>query len=168
MGKILRKVVPEIIRREFKHPAHRNLLMSIQALPGVHVQSYNINTFDLNVPIYIFLHIEECTQEGLFFLARSVDERYWEYGQRWEIKLSVADSIYPNGDRPLSYYLMREPIDGDTFESVTKEIQSLIENLNSHYYHDGFIKYYSMNPDEYSIVNETQFDRNEKLNDLGL
>jgi hypothetical protein len=168
MGKILRKVAPEITRSKFLHISHRNLLMSIQALPGVHVQSYNINTFNLDVPIYIFLHTEECTQEGLFFLTRSVDDRYWEYGQRWEIKLSVGDSIYPNGDRPLSYYLMRKPISGDTFESVTKEIESLIENLNSHYYNQKFMAYYNMNPDEYSIVNETQFDRNEKINSLGL
>ncbi len=168
MGKILRKVAPEITRSKFLHISHRNLLMSIQALPGVHVQSYNINTFDLNVPIYIFLHIEECTQEGLFFLTRSVDDRYWEYGQRWEIRLSVGDSFYRNGDRPLSYYLMRNPIGGDTFESVTKEIQSLIENLNSHYYNQTFMEYYNMNHDEYSIVDETQFDRNEKLNSLGL
>ena len=176
MALILRKETPNIKRYKLKKE-YKNLLMTIDALPGVHVQSTTLDKpFEKMKKgwngLLIFLHIEECTQEGLFFLTRSVDRRYWEYGDRWKIQLSVGDTIYENGDRPIVYQIFRPFLDGDTEEIILSECEDLIENLAYHFNHDGFMIGYDMDKTKYkqSRLHWTKeaWDRETQLNDLGI
>ena len=172
MGMILRKETADITRYKLKKE-YKDLLMAIQALPGVHVQSTTLDkTFDkMKIGwngLLIFLHIEECTQEGLFFLVRSIDRRYWEYGNKWRIELDCGDVEYPNGDRPISYLIFRSFQDGDTEQIILDECKSLLDNMNHHFNHDAFMKGFNMDRNEYHLVDETAFDRRVKLENLGL
>lgn len=173
MGLVLRKETADITRHKLK-PEYKNLLMAIQALPGVHVQSTTLDkSFDrMKVGwngLLIFLHIEECCQEGLFFLTRCLDKRYWEYGNKWRIELEVGDVEYPNGDRPLTYYIFRPFQDDDDCEQfLLDECKSLIDNMMHHFNLDNFMTYYNMNKDEFHLVDDVAFHRREKLEDLGL
>jgi len=174
MGLILRKETANVSRYKLKKE-YKDLLMTIEALPGVHVQSTTLDkTFDKMKSgwngILIFLHIEESTQEGLFFLVRSIDRRYWEHGNKWRIELEVGDVEYPNGDRPITYMIFRSLQDGDTEQTILDECKSLVNNMNDHFNHDGFMNHsgFSMNKEEYYLVDETAFDRRVKLENLGL
>lgn len=174
MGMILRKETPDITRYKLKKE-YKDLLMAIQALPGVHVQSTTLDKPFNKMKsgwngLLIFLHIEECTQEGLFFLTRCLDRRYWEHGNKWRIELEVGDVEYPNGDRPITYMIFRPLQDGDTEQTILDECKSLIDNMNEHFNHDAFMNHsgFSMNKEEYYLVDETAFDRRIKLENLGL
>lgn len=138
-----------------------NLLMTIEALPGLHICSYSFTN-----NIFISIHVEECTQEGLFFLCRCLSNRYWQYGHYWSIQLEVRDEIYPNGDRPISYQIFRPITIGFKKKDLEKEIKSLIENMNHHFNHENFMKLYDMNREGYYLVDEVQYDRNDRLNKL--
>ena len=172
MGLVLRKETPNITRYKLKQE-YKNLLMAFDALPGVHVTSSNLDkSFDkMKVGwngLLIFLHIEECCQEGLFFLTRCLDKRYWEYGNKWRIELEVGDVEYPNGDRPLTYYIFRPFQDDDCEQFLLYECKSLIDNMMHHFNLDNFMTYYNMNKDEFHLVDDVAFDRREKLENLGL
>lgn len=181
MGLILRKETSDITRWRMK-PEYKKLLMAIQALPGVHVTSTVFTSHDVNAKleeefdrikkgwsgILIFLHIEECTQEGLFFLTRCIDKRYWEHGHKWRIELSVGDNLHINGDRPIHYHLFRPFQDGDNEQTIIDECNSLFDNMMYHFNHDNFMSGYNMNRSEYHLVDEVAFDRRVKLENLGL
>ncbi len=172
MGSVLRKETPNITRYKLK-PEYKNLLMAFDALPGVHVTSSNLDkSFDRIQSgwngILIFLHIEECTQEGLFFLVRCMDRRYWEFANKWRIELEVGDTEYPNGDRPIVYQIFRPFQDGDSEEVIKDECKSLLSNMMHHFNHDNFMTGYNMNRKEYHLVDDVAFDRRVKLNDLGI
>ena len=172
MSLILRKETPDITRYKLK-PEYKNLLMAIQALPGVHVTSSNLDSsFDKIKKkwngVLVFLHIEECCQEGLFFLARCMDRRYWEHGHKWRIELEVGDVEHMNGDRPINYNLYRPFQEGDNEQVIIDEFKSLLDNMMHHFNHDGFMDLYNMDRKEYHIVEEVAFNRREKLEDLGI
>lgn len=172
MSLILRKETPDITRYKL-NPEYKNLLMAIQALPGVHVTSSNLDSsFDKIKKkwngVLIFLHIEECTQEGLFFLTRCMDRRYWEHGHKWRIELEVGDVEHMNGDRPINYNLYRAFQEDDNEQAIMDEFKSLFGNMMHHFNLDDFMDYYNMDKKEYHLVDETAFDRRVKLEGLGL
>ena len=174
MGLILRRETTNVSRYKLKKE-YKDMLMTIEALPGVHVQSTTLDKPFSKMKsgwngLLIFLHIEECTQEGLFFLTRCLDRRYWEHGNKWRIELEVGDVEYPNGDRPITYMIFRPLQDGDTEKDIIDECKSLIHNMNDHFNHDGFMNHsgFNMNKEEYYLVDETAFDRRVKLEKLGL
>jgi hypothetical protein len=172
MGLILRKETANVSRYKLKKE-YKDMLMAIEALPGVHVTSTILDKTFTNIKekwngILIFLHIEECTQEGLFFLTRCMDRRYWEYGNKWRIELEVGDMEYPNGDRPITYMIFRPLQDGDTEQDIIDESLSLVHNMNGHFDRDTFMKHFNMKKEEYHLVDEVAFDRRVKLENLGL
>jgi hypothetical protein len=172
MALILRKETANISRYKLKKE-YKDMLMAIQALPGVHVTSTILDKTFTNIKekwngILIFLHIEECTQEGLFFLTRCLDRRYWEYGNKWRIELEVGDTEYPNGDRPITYMIFRPLQDDDTEQNIIDECLSLMDNMNGHFDRDTFMKHFNMKREEYHLVDELAFDRRVKLENLGL
>jgi hypothetical protein len=172
MGMILRKETPDINRYKLKKE-YKDLLMAIQALPGVHVQSTTLDKSFNKMKsgwygLLIFLHIEECTQEGLFFLVRSINRRYWEHGNKWRIELDCGDVEYINGDRPISYSIFRPFQDGDTEQTILDECKSLLDSMNNHFNIDSFMKGFNMDKNEYHLVDEVAFDRRVKLENLGL
>lgn len=160
MGIVLRKELSTISDNSISK-LERNLLMTIESLPGLHISSYSFTN-----NIFIAIHVEECTQEGLFFLCRCLSNRYWQYGHWWNIHLEVGDEIYPNGDRPISYQIFRPLRSLENRDTIEKEIKSLIENMNNHFNHESFMKLYNMNIGEYCLADETQYDREDTLNKL--
>lgn len=172
MSLVLRKETADITRYKMK-PEYKNLLMAFQALPGVHVTSTVLDkSFDRIKKgwngVLIFLHIEECAQEGLFFLTRCLDRRYWEHGNKWRIELEVGDVEHLNGDRPINYNLFRPFQEGDNEQIIIDECKSLTDNMMYHFNNDNFMTHYKMNKEEYHLVEEKAFDRRIKLENLGL
>ena len=179
MSLVLRKETADITRYKMR-PEYKNLLMALQALPGVHVTSTTLDgPFDRIKEarrygmkgwngVLIFLHIEECTQEGLFFLTRCLDRRYWEYGNKWRIELEVGDVEHLNGDRPINYNLFRPFQEGDNEQIIIDECISLFDNMMYHFNHDNFMTHYNMNKEEYHLVDEVAFDRRIKLENIGI
>jgi len=172
MGLILRKETANVSRYKLRKE-YKDMLMAIEALPGVHVTSTILDKTFTNIKekwngILIFLHIEECTQEGLFFLTRCMDRRYWEHGNKWRIELEVGDVEHLNGDRPINYNLFRALQEGDNEQIIIDECKSLFDNMMDHFNHDNFMTHFNMNKEEYHLVDETAFDRRVKLENLGI
>jgi hypothetical protein len=172
MSLVLRKETANITRYKMK-PEYKNLLMAIQALPGVHVTSTVLDkSFDRIKKgwngVLIFLHIEECTQEGLFFLTRCMDRRYWEHGNKWRIELEAGDNEHLNGDRPINYNLFRPFQEGDNEQIIIDECKSLFDNMMDHFNHDNFMTHFNMDRKEYHLVDEVAFDRRVKLENIGI
>lgn len=84
---------------------------------------------------------EEDDDQGLFFLTRCTDGRYWEYGHKWSITLSVGD-CFDNGIRPTHFLLESEAVG----EEAYKQAESLIDNMNYHLNHHNFMKGFDINP----------------------
>jgi hypothetical protein len=172
MTLVLRKETADITRYKM-NPEYKNLLMAFGALPGVHVTSTTLDEpFDRIKEgwngLLIFLHIEECTQEGLFFLTRCMDRRYWEHGNKWRIELEVGDVEHLNGDRPIFYQIFRPLQEGDNEQIIIDECKSLFDNMMYHFNHDNFMTHFNMKREEYHLVDEMAFDRRVKLENLGL
>ena len=87
--------------------------------------------------------------EGLFFLVRSIDRRYWGWGDIWKIELSVGDR-FNNDYLPITYLFSSNKSKG---EEAYKQAQSLIENLNYYLNHKNFLEHYNINLDKF-IYNE--------------
>jgi hypothetical protein len=176
MSLVLRKSSPNITRHRLKKE-YKNLLMSIQALPGINIISTNLDKpFEKIVDgwngAHIFFLVREDNNEGLFFLSRCLNKRYWEHGNKWRIELEVSDEPYPNQMRPIVYFLYR-PIDKNSIPStmesdIIEECESLISCMNSHYKNEIFMTNYNMSKDVYYLEDEVAWDRGEKLNNLGI
>ena len=120
----------------------------------------------------IFFHVDEGEQEGLFFLTRCVDGRYFQYGLNWRIQLSVGDVLHRNGDRPITYELKRIPLQDDTEEDLQDECKALVDNMSYHFNHVGFVELYNMNKDKYKIsrlhYTATSWNRKSVIENLGI
>lgn len=148
----------------------RNLVEVINSLPGIEITNDNLSyDFDMIKSnwegIYIFFNSEEKEREGLFFLVRSMDCRYWEFGHLWRIELSCSDTIKPNGDLPITYNIYRPITKEDDMDKIEKEIESLIASLNYHFHNDSFINGYNMDRSKYTLK---EWERQNKLNNLGI
>lgn len=166
---ILRKDSP-IINKYKIFEEYKELLTTINALPGIEVTSFNINRPFEEIKysfgkIMIFLHINENDQSGLFLLSRSIDQRYWEYDS-WEINLSIGDQLYKNGDRPIWYILSRKLSDDIKLDDIFNEIKSLCKSLNQTSFNEKIIKYYNIDESKISVIDNIMFNRLIKINGL--
>lgn len=167
---ILKKDSPSITKFKI-FEEYKNLLTTINALPGIDVFSFNINRpFDEIKysfgKIMIFLHINENDQSGLFLLTRSIDPRYWEYGDFWQINLCIGDILYKNGDRPITYILNRQITDDIKLDKIFDEMKSLCKSLNETSFNKKIIEYYNIDESKISVVDTIMYDRLIKLNEL--
>jgi hypothetical protein len=149
---------------------YKQLTETIKALPGVEVSGDNLSNSFTKIKsgwggLYIFFHSSERDAEGLFFLTRSMDSRYWECGHLWRIELSCGDQIHQNGDRPITYNIYRPFTENETEDQIDKEINLLIENMHYHFHHDNFMSGFNMDRTKYDLK---EWKREMKLNDLGL
>ena len=153
---------------------YNQLIETIKSVPGIEIAGHNLIDSSKHNGLYIFFHSNEKDPEGLFFITRSIDMRYWEYGHTWRIELTVADSPHENGDRPLTYQIYRPLIEQETLTEIDLEIQSLIDNMNYHYNHDAFMKAYNMDKSKYGlwITNPErallEWRRDRKLKEIGI
>ena len=91
-------------------------------------------------PFCIWFKVTD-SKEGLFFLTRCVDNRYWEYGYLWKLDLRVGD-MFKNNHLPIHYLLSSGNIVGD---HAYKQAESLVENMDHHINHEGFMDDYKLN-----------------------
>lgn len=90
-------------------------------------------------PFEIYFEVDgAASMEGLFFLTRAADRRYWKYGYLWEIKLSVGDT--PHGHvLPTCFTLSSGPIMGeDAFAQADDLLDNMIYLLNHKEFISGF------------------------------
>ena len=148
---------------------YKKLKETINSLPGIEVTGENLSRTFLELKsswsgVLLFFSSDEKDAEGLFFLIRCIDSRYWEHGHRWRVEITCSDQIRPNGDRPITYNIFR-PIETETEEDIDKEIESLINNMHYHFHHDNFMSGFNMDRTKYDLK---EWKREMKLNDLGL
>lgn len=74
----------------------RDLCDAMNALPGIETSGSCCGQGRISFSIYF----EARSGQGLFFLVRCVDSRYWKYGQFWNTELSVGDQ-YEDGYLPV-------------------------------------------------------------------
>lgn len=135
---------------------YKQLTETINSLPGIQISGDNLsNSFDKIKSNWggacLFFCSDEKDTEGLFFLTRCIDTRYWEYGHLWRIEITVGDQIHTNGDRPITYNIYRPFIENETEDQIDKEINSLIDNMNFHFHHDNFMSGYNMDRSRYGF-----------------
>lgn len=153
---------------------YKRLTETINSLPGIEVNGSNLsNSFDKIKSNWggtcLFFWSDEKDAEGLFFLTRCMDTRYWEFGHLWRIEINCGDQIHSNGDKPITYNIYRPftefKFEPETEDQIDKEISSLIDNIHYHFHHDSFMTGYSMDRTKYDLK---EWKREMKLNDLGL
>lgn len=78
-----------------------DLASTVNALPGIEVDHAFHHVSCL--PTILF-DVEETNHKGLFFLTRCIDKRYFNFGNFWEIKISVGDQYFDK-KLPITYEL---------------------------------------------------------------
>lgn len=118
----------------------KNLCDAISSLPGIEIicTSYNYG-------IHLWFKVTD-SKEGLFFLTRCVDHRYWQHGYQWEISLTVGDS-YDNNYLPTHYCLNSKELIGEESRIQTN---NLIENMNYHLNNENFIEDYDLDIEQFN------------------
>jgi hypothetical protein len=149
---------------------YKKLVDTINSLPGIDLNGHNLTHSFEEISsrwggLCLFFYSDEKDTEGLFFLTRSMDTRYWEFGNLWRIEITCGDQIHPNGDKPITYNIYRPFTENETEEDIDKEIESLIDNMKYHFEHDGFMTGYNMNRKKYGLKD---WLRSMKLKDLGI
>ncbi len=117
------------------------LVRSMNAIPGIETDSSCCGHDEMPVVIYF----KASRSDGLFFLARCVNKRYFKY--TWNITLMVGD-VYKEGDYPVIYVLTNK----STGEEAYKEIQALIDNMNLHLNHEIFMNNFKLNTRDFITV----------------
>jgi len=124
----------------------RDLCDAMNALPGIKTTDsccgHSTSSFS------IFFEVTD--EEGLFFLTRCVDRRYWKHGYLWHIDLSVGDMYEPEKSqpRPVSYHLHSGPIVG---EYAYQQAEDLIANMNHHLNHKRFMNKFNLNINNFDV-----------------
>lgn len=132
------------------------LANTINALPGI-----KLNIVSFEKTINIFFYVEQSTDVGLFFLTRCCDRRYWEYGHRWKIELSIGDE-YKNKQLPICHHL--HSLDNDI--NILEQVDSLVENMNRHLHRPPFMEGYELNFDDFSTIDELALQRDKQLDKI--
>lgn len=135
------------------------LVNRLKSLKGIDVFYTNYQSSkDINdAPLSIWFNVTD--NEGLFFLTRCVDRRYWEYGHIWGIDLSVGD-IVVNNLLPITYRLHS----GSSIFDTNTQIESLINNMDYHAKHINFIKGFKLDISGY--YNSIGSIRDRKINEI--
>jgi hypothetical protein len=102
-------------------------------------------------PFSIYFKVKKDEQDGLFFLTRCVDRRYWKYGYLWKIELCVGDMY--DGTLPITYILSSGPIVG---EDAYTQAHDLVENMNDHINHKSFLNLYDLDVNKFDTQEATQ------------
>jgi len=121
---------------------------AINSLPGL--KTFESCSGHNKNPMRIFFYVVDFTQkgeQGLFFLTRCVDKRYWEYGDKWKIELCVGDQSKIT-KYPTTFLLHSGESKGiDCYE----QSKSLIDNMNHHLNIESFIRGYKINLNNFKI-----------------
>ena len=141
----------------------KSLFDTLGALPNIEATGwghYNMNN-NYNETLIIFIHsYSNVNNDGLFFLTRCLDRRY--FVAEVDIKLSVSDLKYVNGDLPLVYEIH---IKNQNNLTIGEIIDLIIENLNHHINNENFIKGYDLDLNLFSIktLNDIRDDKIKEI-----
>lgn len=86
---------------------------------------------------------------GLFFLSRCINNRYWKFGNSWNITLDVGDRMKDN-ILPTYFVLRSSDVKG---KKAYKQLSDLIGNMNYHLNHNNFITGYKINVKKFKYIN---------------
>jgi len=155
----MRKLNAKVAYEGTMDPEVLDLCNALNALPGIYTTEsccgHGKEKFS------IFFQTDGTTQEGLFFIARCIDRRYWKYGHLWNATLVVGDAYPQHEPRlglPFSYILACE-IKG---EEAYKQAEDLVENLNHHLNHPNFITAFDLDLSKFQIVEQPQLSETSK------
>lgn len=151
---------------------------AINALPGITVDTFtdiaNTETrLHFGDKAHIFFHlqnesgslIQNNQPTGLFFLTRCLDRRYFRYGHKCQINLSIGDLLHDDGALPIAYCLEFES------KSILESCDFIQEALDNFYHHinsQSFISTFQIDLSKFHLVDKVQEDRADKLNTLGI
>lgn len=145
MTLILRK---ELNKESLMYP--NNLLKTINALPGI-IDISSTPLYDKGWSSFIiFFEVDINDNTGLFFLTRCLDRRYFKYGDLWDIKLEVGDSMR-NTQLPIIYHIERKK---EKNEHIENEIHELIENMNWHLNSKPFMEGYNLDINKFYVIDD--------------
>jgi len=119
------------------------LCNAINALPGVKTIGSCCGHGEHEFRIWFMV---EKRQDGLFFLTRCADRRYWKYGHLWKIELSVGD-LFEKKQLPIYYELHSGSIFG---KRAYEQAESLVENMNYHLNHVNFMNGFELNVKDFT------------------
>ena len=122
-----------------------DLCNAMNALPGI--KTFESCCGDGCSRFVIYFEVID-TNEGLFFLTRCVDRRYWRYGYLWKIELSVDDSLVEDVRLPITYALHSGPIVG---KEAYKQAEDLVKNMNDHLNLENFLEYYNLDINKFDL-----------------
>lgn len=129
-----------------KLPENITLFQLVSILPGIYNIQHNIDY--VNNVYYLFFNVKD-TDEGLFILTRCMDKRYFYYGDKCNISLSVGDTMGSETNRPITYILsitgLTPPLPGKyTADRIEKEI---VDNILHHLENINFKGYFKIDSD---------------------
>ena len=128
---------------EYMDPEVVDLCNAMNALPGIETFESCCGHNDDQFRIWFKV---KNSKQGLFFITRCANSRYWEYGHIWKIELIVGDMNYEQ--LPVHYYLHSGEVKG---KEAYKQAKSLVDNMNHHLNHENFLKYYKIDLNKFDI-----------------
>lgn len=161
-----RSTMPESIRYNIKQAKREidytvmdqevvPLCKAINSLPGV------ITTKSCfghgKTPIHIWIKVdatplsrfnENSCMQGLFFLTRCTDNRYWKHGHEWEISLSVGDTYDVRGLYPTMFLLSSKAVGEEALVQATDLVANMVHHLNQ----NNFKSLFAIDTDDFSIT----------------
>ena len=112
------------------------LCQQINSLPGLQTTESCCGHGEHGLRIWF--GVDEGEHRGLFLLTSSIDDRYWRYGNRWDIKLSVAD--HPESSLPICFLLESKDVGPEAYAQAN----DLVENIKYHRRHTNFLTIFGL------------------------
>lgn len=135
------------------------LCSTINAIPNIKVA--DIGIYDSKIVLFLNIEIDsQVKEQGLFFLVRCIDRRYFRYDI--ELKVSCMDLKWDNGGLPVVYELH---IESEKYATIQQKVDALIENMNSYIDHKNFIECYNIDLSKFKIRTLNDI-RDEKIDDI--
>jgi len=163
-----RTTMPESIRYNIKKekreidytpmdPEVVDLCKAINSLPGLittesccgHGESTFRIWFKVDATPLSRFNENSCMQ-GLFFLTRCVDNRYFEFGPDWSISLSVSDTYDVRGLYPTMFLLECSSKGKEAYGLANSLHKNMIYHLNHKNFKNGF----ALNMEDFNVSNE--------------
>jgi hypothetical protein len=121
-----------------------DLCNAINALPGL--QTLESCCGHGERPLAVYFKASK-SFDGLFFLTRCVDHRYFEYGNLWKIELSVGDvmreSVLP------TIFCLNSGI--EMGEVAYYQAKVLVDNMNDHLNIPKFLEIFNLDLNRFDI-----------------
>lgn len=145
-------------------------LETLNALPGLQVTGTEF-ICNKNQTFFIIEREDLNEEAGIFFILRCIDKRYFINGN-WRLSMQVTDTeptLYIDSisktnklDRKILYIL--ENIEPN--ENILKELETLTQNMNAHYYHTNFMNGFKLDRSTFNTIDPIALTREEKIKEI--